>query len=109
MTRDELFSWINNRVSTHLEPIIEGQSTRSPRDIARFLFRLGFIVARSERGDEYEHYSFDQMPDFLASRTDDDFGVKWEIHPCYREALDIKKLDRSHKAKFSKLRKERGF
>jgi hypothetical protein len=58
-------------------------------------------LARSETGDEYEHYSFDQMPDFLASRTDDDFGVKWEIHPCYREALDIRKLDRSHKAKFS--------
>ncbi len=106
MTRDELFRWINNRVSNHIEAKIEGEATRSPREIARFLYRLGFILARSESEDGYQHYSFDQMPDFLSSRTDDDFGVKWEIHPCYREALDIKKLDKSHRARFERLRKE---
>ena len=45
MTRDELFTWINNRVSEHIEPKIEGQATRNPREIARFLFRLGFIFS----------------------------------------------------------------
>lgn len=109
LARDELFKWINNRVSNHLEVKIEGMATRTPREIARFLYRLGFIVARSESEDSYEHYSFDQMPDFFASRTDDDFGVKWEIHPCYRQALDIKKLDKSHKARFERLRKDRGY
>ena len=109
MTRDELFKWINNRVSTHIDVCIDGESTRNPRDIARFLYRLGFIVARSDSELGYEHYHFDQMSDFLASRTDDDFGVKWEIHPCYREALDITKLDKSHKARFERLRKERGY
>jgi len=113
MTRAELFTWINNRISTHIEPNIEGERTRNPREIAQFLYRLGFILARSESetGDlseaNYEHYSFDQMPDFLSSRTDDDFGVKWEIHPCYREALNIKKLDRSHKVRFERLRKDK--
>ena len=107
MSRDQLFSWINNRVSNHLSPIIEGESTRNPRDIARFLYRVGFILARSENLMNYEHYSFDQMPDFLASRTDDDFSVKWEIHPCYREALDIVKLNKSHRARFERLRKDR--
>lgn len=105
LSRDQLFSWINNRISNHLSPRIEGEEVRSPQAIARFLYRLGFIMARSESPDGYEHYRFDQMPDFLSSRTDDDFGLKWEIHPCYREALDIKKLDRSHREKFSKLRK----
>lgn len=108
MTRDELFSWINRRVSEHLAPRIEGVETRSPREIARFLYRLGFILARSDSSkDGYEHYRFDQMPDFLSSRTDDDFGLKWEIHPCYREALDIKKLDHSHKQRFAKLRQRK--
>ena len=37
MSRQSLFDWINNRVSTHLEVIIEGESTRSPREVARFL------------------------------------------------------------------------
>ena len=108
MTRDELFSWINNRISNHMAPRIEGHTARSPREIAHFLYRLGFILARSERSDgSYEHYRFEQMPDFFTSRTDDDFGLKWEIHPCYRQALDIKRLDLSHKERFSRLRKIR--
>jgi hypothetical protein len=76
--------------------------------VARFLYRLGFILARSEGPEGYEHYRFDQMPDFLSARTDEDFAVKWEIHPCYREALDIKKLDKSHREKFSRLRQRNG-
>lgn len=108
MSRSELFGWINGRISNHLAPRIEGQTTRSPQDIARFLYRLGFILARSERKDgSYEHYRFDQMPDFLTSRTDDDFGLQWEIHPCYREALDIQKLNKSHKERFARLRTKR--
>jgi len=105
MSRDELFGWINNRISEHIAPKIEGETVRSPREIARFLYRLGFIMARSDTEDSYEHYRFDQMPDFLSSRTDDDFGLRWEIHPCYREALNIRKVDKSHRERFSRLRK----
>jgi hypothetical protein len=108
MPREALFSWINRRILTHLNPIIEGEVARTPAHVARFLYRLGFIMARSESETGYEHYRFDQMPDFLSARSDDDFGLTWEIHPCYREALDIKKLDRSHKEKFSQLRRGRG-
>ena len=108
LTRSELFSWITRRISNHMEPNIEGILVRSPREIARFLYRVGFIVARSDdESGNYEHYRFDQMPDFLTSRTDDDFGLKWEIHPCYREALDIVKLDRSHRERFRKARRLR--
>ncbi len=109
MTRDQLFSWINRRVCNHMDTAIEGKSTRSPMEIAHFLYKLGFIVARSDAPDGrgYEHYRFNQMPDFLSSRTDDDFGLSWEIHPCYREALDIKKIDKSHKEQFGKMRKRK--
>jgi predicted RNA binding protein YcfA (HicA-like mRNA interferase family) len=105
LTKEQLFAWITNRISNHIEAWIEGERVRSPRDIAKFLYRLGFIVARSEgEGEQYEHYRFDQMPDFLSTRTGEDFGVKWEIHPCYRQALDIRKLDQSHRERFRKLR-----
>jgi hypothetical protein len=105
MPRDKLFAWINNRILNHLNPRIEGEFVRTPAKVARFLYRLGFIMARSDTSTGgYEHYRFDQMPDFLSSRTDDDFGLSWEIHPCYREALDITKIDRSHKERFSRLR-----
>lgn len=94
VTRDELIDWIKRNVITHMTPVIEGRQVTSALDIAHFLFRLGFIVARTEREDSgYEHYYFADMPDFLTSRTNKDFGSLWEVHPCYREALDIQKLN----------------
>jgi hypothetical protein len=104
LQRDELFDWINRRVVPHVRPRIEGKEVQSPKEVARFLYRVGFIIARSESATGYEHYTFDQMPDLLTSRTDEDFGFSWEIHPCYREALDVTKVDRSHKARFGKER-----
>jgi hypothetical protein len=106
LTRADLCDWINRRILDHLSPTIEGEIiSKSSIPIARFLYRIGFIIARSNSPDgSYEHYHFHEMPDFLSSRTDSDFGLSWEIHPCYREALDIKKLDYSHRQKFIKRR-----
>lgn len=101
MNRDDLLLWIKNRISNHLAPYIEGKESRSPVEIAHFLYRIGFIIARSSQEvGQYEHYHFDEMPDFLTSRSSADFGIEWEIHPCYREALDIVKLDYSQRQKF---------
>jgi hypothetical protein len=105
LTRDALFKWINNRILQHMRPTIEGDIVNNPRNVAHFLYRVGFLIARSEQDTEsYEHYHHSEMPDFLTARTDEDFNVKWEIHPCYREALDIKKLDQSHRRGFRKRR-----
>ncbi|HSY34113.1 MAG TPA: hypothetical protein VK814_00045 [Acidobacteriaceae bacterium] len=105
MSTEILLKWIKNHVSNHLETFIEGSSTRSPKEIARFLFRIGFIVARSEDKDAgYEHYRFDQMPDLLSGNTNSDFNISWEIHPCYRQALDISKLNQSHRERFKRTR-----
>jgi hypothetical protein len=66
---------------------------KSPLDTAHFLFRLGFIVARAENNnDGDEHSFFADMPDFLSGRTNQEFNVIWEIHPCYREADESRKL-----------------
>jgi hypothetical protein len=100
MTREGLFEWVKNHISNHMTPTIESSGSRSPMEIAQFLYRLGFIVARSEEPDaSYEHYNFSDMPDFLTSRTNEDFGVTWEIHPCYREALDIQKVNWAQRVK----------
>ncbi|MBF0623158.1 MAG: hypothetical protein HQL54_14670 [Magnetococcales bacterium] len=92
LTRDELMSLINRKIKPHINTYIEGKYVNDAVSIARFLFRIGFIQARAENDGEFEHYDFSSMPNFLSTRTDDDFGVKWEIHPCYREALDIRKI-----------------
>ena len=100
LQKDRLITIIKNKITNHATPIIEGKAVKSPIDIAQFLYRIGFIVARSQEDDgNYEHYHYDEMPDFLSTRTSSDFSVVWEIHPCYREALDIKKINKSHRQK----------
>ncbi len=100
LTRDQLCSHIQRHILNHMNVIIEGKARTSSIEIAHFLFRVGFIVARSDEDENgYTHYHFSDMPDFLSSRTNADFNVKWEIHPCYREALDIKKVNRSQRIK----------
>jgi len=104
MKRDELILWIKNHITNHMVATIDGKQTRSPVEIAHFLYQIGFILARSDEPGGYEHYSFEMMPDFLTSRTNDDFGMSWEIHPCYREALDIVKMNRAKRDKMIRAR-----
>ncbi len=100
INRDDLFKLINNKIFNHMNTFIDENKATSPREIANFLYRVGFLVARSEEeGTGYHHYSIREMPDLLSSRTDNDFNMKWEIHPCYRQALDIKKINRSQRMK----------
>lgn len=100
VTRDELLTFIRNKIFNHIAVYIDSKKATTQIEVAKFLFRIGFLVARSEDDTgNYEHYTFREMPDLLSSRTDNDFNMKWEIHPCYRQALDIKKIDQSHRAK----------
>ncbi|MEM6230955.1 P-loop ATPase, Sll1717 family [Shewanella scandinavica] len=99
MNRDELFICINNKIMNHMSVFIDDSKATSPREVARFLYRIGFLVARSEDDSGYHHYNYSDMPDLLSSRTSTDFSMKWEIHPCYRQALDIKKINRSQRKK----------
>lgn len=100
ITRDELFVFIKNKILNHISPFIDSKKATTQLEVAKFLFRIGFLVARSdEASGAYEHYGFREMPDLLGSRTDNDFNMKWEIHPCYRQALDIKKINQSNRAK----------
>jgi len=99
MSRDNLFRCINNKILSHMNVYIDKKVASSPMEVAIFLFRIGFLTACSEDGDGYEHYSFREMPDLLSSRTSNDFNMQWEIHPCYRQALDIKKINRSQRIK----------
>lgn len=99
MNRDSLFVCINNKIMNHMSVFIDDSKATSPREVARFLYRIGFLVAQSEDDSGYHHYNYSDMPDLLSSRTSTDFGMKWEIHPCYRQALDIKKINRSQRKK----------
>ncbi len=61
-------------------------------DIAQFLFRIGFLTARDELDEEdYRHYTHEDIPKLLRNRANPDFGYSWEIHPCFRQYLNLQK------------------
>jgi hypothetical protein len=62
-----------------------------PVDVAAFLFQIGFLSARRNLEDGgYEHLTFADKPDLLRARTNLDDGVRWEIHPVFRQALQMR-------------------
>ncbi len=46
MPKADLLDWITRHITNHMTPIIEGKKIQTSMQIAHFLFRIGFIVAR---------------------------------------------------------------
>ena len=95
MTRDEIIKVISDNIVSRSRGgiLIDGEKTNSAIDIAAFLFRIGFIVARSSDDNNYYHHFFEDSPNLFNNRYQKDKNFLWEIHPCYRKALDIKSLN----------------
>lgn len=89
----ELIDWIVRKIANHISVVIDQADTRDPVTIAAFLYRIGFILARVNRDSEYQHLGYDEFPDFFSRQVNAGASdVEWEIHPCYRQALDIQKV-----------------
>lgn len=91
---DELMKIIQRRILQGLHPRIHGVvGVAKSVDVASFLFQVGFLTARRQLpGNEYEHLSFVDAPDLLRTRTNRDGGVTWEIHPVFRQVLDLRDI-----------------
>lgn len=89
---DELVKTIHNRIMNAVHPSIVGYVGRaSDIDVAQFLFQIGFLAARKDYGNgDYDHFTFAQKPFLLRTATNLDEGMSWEIHPVFREALDLR-------------------
>ena len=88
---DELLKTIDQRITSGSRPKIHG-ITANPtnRDIAQFLFQIGFLSARRDAVDgTYEHFTFAERPNLLRITTNIDEGMSWEIHPVFREHLRL--------------------
>jgi hypothetical protein len=92
LSTDELLKIIDNKILTHLQPTISGVSGRANNvAIAALLYEIGLIYGRRDHGDgSYEHVSFADSPALLRSRTNLDAGLTWEVHPVFRQALEIR-------------------
>jgi hypothetical protein len=73
-------------------PMIDGVAYHSERQLARFLFKIGFVNGHnldSRERDVPEFVNFEERPDLLEVQTNLDDGMSWEVQPAYRNALNI--------------------
>lgn len=91
---DNLIKTLQNRVLQAIHPRIVGvMGSPSPKEVAHFLFQIGFLTARKDFGNgEYEHLAYADNPSLLSSRTNVDQGYSWEVHPVFRQALKLKNV-----------------
>lgn len=92
MSTQDLLDVIQKKVLPHVAVRIAG-ITGTPRamEVAHLLFQVGFVYARRNlQGDEYEHFTFAERPSLLQSRAEVDAGLRWEVHPVYRQALEMR-------------------
>lgn len=95
LSTDELLKHLRDSVLQRLSIRIAGVPTEaSARDVAAFLFEIGLYYGRRDFGDgSYAHVRYSDMPSLLRSRTNLDNGLRWEIHPVYRQALEMRDSD----------------
>lgn len=89
-TNDELIRKINNIISSNSLRFSSGKPV-SGRAIAEFLYKIDFVIARTDGVDGRPEWTqFDQNR--LLSSQFADFGYDWEVHPAYRWALQPKSV-----------------
>ncbi len=89
---DELLNLIERKILSHLHPRIADITGKvTSRHIASFLFEIGLYYGRRDEDDgSYGHVAFRDRPSLLQARSNLDDGLKWEIHPVFRQALEIR-------------------
>lgn len=89
-TNDELITKLRNILGSNNLKFSSGKPVSS-RAVAEFLYKIDFLIARSDGPDgDPEWTQFDQNR--LLSSQFADFGYKWEVHPAYRWALQPKSV-----------------
>ncbi|MBZ0090636.1 MAG: hypothetical protein K8F27_00215 [Sulfuricellaceae bacterium] len=93
-TTDELIKTLRDRIMMAVHPQIAGITPpASEVAVAHFLFQIGFLTARRDVSEKhYEHIVYADAPHLLKDRTNLDDGVSWEIHPVYRQTLQLKNV-----------------
>jgi hypothetical protein len=73
-------------------PRIDGVDYFDSLQIARFLFKCGFINGHNEDYQNLgvsEFVTYEERPDLLSVSTNLDDGMTWEVQPAYRNVLKI--------------------
>jgi hypothetical protein len=91
---EDLLRFIDERVIGNLRVEIDGHLADDPMEIARLLFRAGFLLGLDEKDKKdkrvVEYYQFEEKPDLLKSHANLDDGMKWFIHPSFHRVLSLR-------------------
>jgi hypothetical protein len=83
-----------NKIGANNIPELDGFPYTYPMQLAHFLYKIGFIVGRKEhKGDSgnADFVRFEERPVLLTDTRNPDDDLLWEVHPSYRDALNIGK------------------
>lgn len=83
-TTEQLFSKIQS-ISERGKFLFANKKTASTQDLAAFMYKIDFIIARRDYENRIERKFFETHR-YISSKFAD-FGYDWEIHPAYRWAL----------------------
>lgn len=93
----ELLNYIEanyrSKVGTENIPPVDGFPFVSVIQLARFLYRIGFICIRVRDGGSSDFETFEERPELLQHDTISvaEERVVWEVHPSYRRVLRIRR------------------
>jgi hypothetical protein len=89
-TTSELVLFVREIILPNIDVKIDGAKVAEPLAVARFLYRIGFILAvdRLEHGQP-EYYQFEEKPELLRNASNLDNGMQWRVHPSYQAALGL--------------------
>ncbi|WP_421301609.1 P-loop ATPase, Sll1717 family [Aeromonas veronii] len=89
-TTHSLISFIDSKILSNMSIQIDSNPVNTALDVARFLFRIGFILGydREESGNP-EYYQFEEKPDLLKNYANLDSGMRWIVHPSFHTALSL--------------------
>lgn len=76
------------KVGADKVPSLDGGDTSALR-LAHFLFKIGFVHARTDHSGSLSFLSFAERPTLLTSSIGLDNTMVWEVHPSYRGGLNI--------------------
>lgn len=83
-----------NLIGSNNVPKLDGVPYKFPLQLAHFLYKVGFIVGRRDHQGQVGNADFtryENRPELLSDGRNPDDGLLWEVHPAYREALNIGK------------------
>jgi hypothetical protein len=87
---DQIIDFIKKTILRNVNVMIDGQSLSDGILLARFLFRIGFLVGKFQAAEgSPEYFRFEEKPDLLKTYANPDDGLKWHIHPSFHAALEL--------------------